>query len=144
MPDLEGYYLTENDLKAYITAEELQRLTVEIESTETNIQRIIKDRSSWADTKLQAHYDLPIDENVYDLRAFKGHLTKLVIWDLSANYSDIGEQQRLLRQEWKNEAMEFFDGLASGIVKLTSGATDTTEEEKFYFDANLRITRDFH
>lgn len=147
MADLEGYYINETDLKAYMPAAELDKVTEFLTGSagETNVQRVIKNVCGWIDTKLQKKYDLPLKES-YNLSALKAAASKKVVWDLSNNYSSISEETRKVRQTMNDEANLYIEDLASGKDELIdSAATPLPETDKYYFEANtVRIPRDMH
>lgn len=147
MPELTGYYINETDLKPYIDNDELSRINVEIDSEtgETNIQLAIKNVCALADTYLQAKYDLPLAATI-NTAPLKSMIAKKVVWDISNLYTSLSDEVRKIRESYNDEAMEFFKGLASGDVKLLDSVTENVldEADKYYFDANQRITRDFY
>ena len=147
MPELTGYYINETDLKPYIDNDELTRITVEIDplTEETNIQLAIKNVCALADTYLQAKYDLPLAATI-NTDPLNSMIAKKVVWDISNLYSSLSDEIRKIRESYNEEAMKFFAGLASGDIKLIDSDVDVTlaEEDKYYFDANLRQTRDFY
>src|SRR5574338_1697934 len=147
MADLTDYYISETDLKPYIDNDELARITVEIDSEtgETNVQLAIKNVCALADTYLQAKYDLPLADSI-EISALKSMIAKKVVWDVSNLYTSLSDEARKIRESYNAEAMKFFEGLASGDVKLLDSDPDNIidEADKYHFDANLRITRDFY
>lgn len=147
MAELEGYYINETDLKAYIDNVELTNITKEInsETGETNIQLAIKNVCAIADTYLKQKYDLPLSATI-ETSPLKSMIAKKVVWDVSNLYTSLSDEVRKIRESYNDEAMEFFEGLASGKVELIDSdeEEELSQEDKYHFDANLRITRDFY
>lgn len=142
---LTGYYIDENDLKAYMPASELLSITENIDGDVTNVQKAIINVCSLADTYLQRNYDLPLKE-CFVTNALKSRIAHWVIWDLTGNYSSVSEETKKVREKNYDEAIKFFKDLANGTLQLTcSDDTDAlSEADKYFFDSNQRIDRDFH
>jgi len=147
MAELTGYYINEIDLKPYIDNDELTRITSEInsETGETNIQLAIKNVCALADTYLKNKYDLPLADTI-ETSPLKSMIAKKVVWDISNLYTSLSDEVRKIRESYNTEAMKFFEGLADGTIKLldSNEDEDLSQTDRYYFDANQRITRDFY
>ncbi len=145
MPNLTGYYIDEDDLKPYMPSEELTAITetIDTQSGETNVQMAIINACSIADTYLQNHYDLPLAASL-KTEALKGALAKIVVWEISGNYSSISEEVRRIREKNYDDAMNYLRGLADGSIHLIDEGNDTNEADKYYADSNQRIQRNFY
>ena len=137
-----GCYISEKDLTAYIPAEELARLTTEIDQTtkETNIQRIIKNVCSFADTFIQNKYDIPLAVGLITA-ALNDALCKLVIWRLSSTYTNLDDQTYKIRLKDNDDAITFLQGIAKGDKKLdnTNVSDELKNSDKYHFDSDQRI-----
>lgn len=144
---LEGYYINEIDLKPYIDDDELNRITKEIdpETAETNIHLAIMNVCALANTYLKCKYDLPLSTTI-EISPLKSMIAKKVVWDISNLYTSLSEEVRKIRESFNTEAMKFFEGLADGSIKLLDSdeEEDLSQSERYFFDANQRITRDFY
>ena len=147
MAELEGYYINEIDLKLYIDNDELTNITKEInsETGETNIQLAIKNVCALADTYLKQKYDLPLAETI-NADPLKSMIAKKVVWDVSNLYTSLSDEVRKIRESYNKEAMDFFTDLASGDIELLDSDEDEVlaQADKYHFDSNIRITRDFY
>lgn len=147
MAELTGYYINETDLKPYIDDDELSRITKEInsETGETNIQLAIKNVCALADTYLKQKYDLPLASTI-ETSPLKSMIAKKVVWDISNLYTSLSDEVRKIRESYNKEAMDFFEGLASGAIELIDSDEDEvlSQADKYSFDSNQRITRDFY
>jgi len=147
MAELTGYYINEIHLKPYIDNDELTRITSEInsETGETNIQLAIKNVCALADTYLKNKYDLPLADTI-ETSPLKSMIAKKVVWDISNLYTSLSDEVRKIRESYNTEAMKFFEGLADGTIKLldSNEDEDLSQTDRYYFDANQRITRDFY
>ena len=147
MAELTGYYINEIDLKPYIDNDELTRITSQInsETGETNIQLAIKNVCALADTYLKNKYDLPLADTI-ETSPLKSMIAKKVVWDISNLYTSLSDEVRKIRESYNTEAMKFFEGLADGTIKLldSNEDEDLSQTDRYYFDANQRITRDFY
>lgn len=143
---LEGYYINENDLSAYMPAEELDALTQQQDDTVTNIQTAIMNTCAMADGYLQKQYDLPL-AGTYVLNPLKSAIAKIVIWDVSGLYSSLSTETRSKREKDYDSSMKWLEDIGAGKIQLLNTDTEDgtlSEADKYYFDANQRITRDFH
>lgn len=147
MAELEGYYIKETDLKPYIDDEELSRITKEIDSGagETNIQLAIKNVCALADTYINQKYDLPLSATI-ETAPLKSMIAKKVVWDISNLYTSLSDEVRKIRESYNTEAMSFFEDIASGKIELIDSDEEETltEADKYLFDSNQRVTRDFY
>jgi phage gp36-like protein len=144
---LENYYINETDLKSYINNDELTNITEEIDAGTggTNIQLAIKNVCALADTYLKQKYDLPLASTI-NTAPLKSMIAKKVVWDISNLYTSLSDEVRKIRESYNNEAMDYFDNLAKGTITLIdSNIVETlAQADKYYFDANVRITREFY
>ena len=142
---LEDYYITENDLKTYMPAAELLSITEEIDGEVTNVERAIINVCSLVDTYLQRNYDLPLKECLIT-DALKSNIAHKVIWDLTGNYSSVSKETKDIREKNEQDAMNYFMKLATGELQLTCADDPDalSEADKYHFDSNQRIDRDFH
>jgi phage gp36-like protein len=146
MADEKTYYIDVSDLAAYMPAAEITNNTraldpdSEDESPETNVDRIIKNVCGLADSYLQNRYDIPLKADLVT-DALKKALCKMVIWDLSSNYTNLDEQTYKIRSKDNDDAVMYLERIASGKAKLDS--TDETNElhnaDKYSFDSDQRI-----
>jgi phage gp36-like protein len=144
MADAPTYYIDESDLAAYIPAAEITNNTRPLDPEdadgETNIDRIIKSVCSMADGYLQNRYDIPLKADLVT-DVLKKHLCKIVIWDLSSNYTNMDEQTFKIRSKDNDDAIAFLEKISIGKIKLDS--TDETNElknsDKYSFDSDQRI-----
>ncbi len=147
MAELEGYYINETDLKPYIDNDELANVTKEInpDTGETNIQLAIKNVCALADTYLKQKYDLPLASTI-ETSPLKSMIAKKVVWDISNLYTSLSDEVRKIRESYNTEAMEFFEGLASGKGELidSDAEEELAQADKYHFDSNQRVTRDFY
>lgn len=132
-------YIVENDLKVYMPSAEITQIKETIGTT-NNIDMAIANVCAMADTKLQDRYDLPL-ASTFETLGLKSAIAKIVVWDLSGNYSSLSEQTRILREKNYDEGMKYLNGLADGSIKLVDSAA-VAETDKYAFDSYQRITRD--
>lgn len=136
-------YINSDDLKKYLPSQELANITEVITESETNIDAVISDVSSFVNSKLQKKYDIPVSEELYDISPIKNAVAHIVIWNLSNFYSSLSETTRALRRDNYNDALLFIHALESGTSQLVMINPEATQESKYHFDSVVRIKRDF-
>lgn len=142
---LEGYYIDENDLLSYIQKDLLDAITTEItEEEENNVQQSIINRCGYADTKLANRYKVPLEAK-YQTNALKAAISHLVLFDLLANYDSVSEQELEIRKLNMRNSEAFLNDVRDGRQDLiTELNSDNEKTERYYFDSDKRIKRDFY
>lgn len=142
MADTPTYYIDESDLAAYIPAKEIanNKRPLKEGSDETNLDRIIASVCGMADGYLENRYDIPLSADLIT-EVLKRHLCKIVIWDLSSNYTNLDEQTFKIRSKDNDDAILFLEKLANGKIKLnsTDEADTLLNKDKYSFDSDQRI-----
>lgn len=145
MAVLEGYYIGETNLYAYIKKTMLDAVTEDIDGSDNNnIQQAIINRCGYVNTKLSNKYEVPLAE-AYQTDALKAAISHLVILDVLGNYESVSEQELDIRKYNAKSAETFLNDLRDGKQDLITELNDDGEKtERYYFSSDKRINRDFY
>ena len=151
MANLEGYYINEKDLLAYIDGTELEDITKVIDETDevrtNNVRVAIINRCGYANTMLANKYKVPFEAGSnYITDALKAALCHLVLYDLLTSYQSISEQDLEIRKNNFRNADQFLKDIRDGKQDLVTELDEETGDktDRYYFSSDKRMDSSFH
>ena len=129
---LVDYYISEKDLLAYISADNLTDLTNEIdpadEDRKNNVRVAIINRCGYADTLLANKYKVPLAA-AYQTDALKAAISHLVLYDLLTSYQSASDFELEVRRNNFKNADQFLKDVRDGKQDLITELDETTGEK---------------